>query len=827
MTDTLLTNEISIRDQDIAAIPVVWCSAALSRRHMLIMAAEAFQQFGLIALQDASVLYLVPTMTLGLNDEVLNYLAQQIKDFDPSGVEQASLASLPEELQRRLLFELIVKGAAAEGVYRAYHSTLFRPQPIAFQNQNAASLRMRHYGERWGVYLDPSLLSVACITGLDQLDEEPLLYLCQYLSQCPEATAGTHCPIVRPGHVGYWAGKVSDPDSDAFRRADRPKLRCRMDNRQTGDFVLVKPTRKSQACVAMQAFLLHRIVRSGKTGANPDSSTSFATNVISTVRFSKTQDWLRKVFPSGQLQVGQVQVPVQNGLSQPVTLKEPADLSSCEVYYPEVGLRFDPRGTSWRIVDQKRGLDKFGPYDQRLSSRPFKRLIGRVIVPDAPEIIRHVTKLMQFLSKGYAEREGTRYRDAAFGGMQEVFKVPLVFNADDILTVEPTVAAYEKAATDLAKWWRLSGAERGTIALVVVPSQYPEQDEWTMAEDPYLRVKALLLNKGLPSQMIEVAKLSGIDDTQVPFGHLLTTLALDMYVKVGGKPWTLQQPIENVNCFIGIGFGLSRERKANHIYVGVASVFDRLGEWLDIIPEQQSLSEEDYESLRNRSFLEGSGSYKIAEYAAYQLVNEALKVYKQTRQQRQTIQVRQIVIHKNGEIHDCEAKGFLRAISEHTGDASGVRFALVSVIKDHGIRLYGGPDPSSRKLDRTVTRGAVKLLDDNTAVVSTSGKILTSTPTKSWYSYHGMGTPEPIMLERYVPGSDTLKPFGLNVGQMYSLREIVGQALALTRLHWGTMRVDVRLPVTSLYAQNVAALMAQTDLNDLDLSQMSGNLWCV
>lgn len=826
MTEVLFVNEAILDGNEIAKLPVTTSQTSMSRRHAIAIAAEAFRNHGIIVFHDNSTLYWIPT-TLGTARNALDDYIQGLGK--PTDAVRTCMGSLPEEQQKRLLLELIIKGASVRGVYRAYHSTLFRPNARTAAGWDAASVQIRRHSGDWHAFIEPCALPTEALDGQLDLDEEPLLCVCQRLRECPERESGEDCPLTPPGHIGYFAGLAADTATALFEDSDRPGLRCRRPDCQSSPYVLVKPTRKSTGFFAVQPFLLHRLVRRSRSDA--EGQTEYGrvrASLPSAARYEQTRRWTSHLFPGDVLQVGDLQIPVEDCLRNPLGLTSPGDGSSDGLYYPETALRFRPLSSSGQIVDQKWGLDNIGPYDQSMSSRPFKEIEVRLIVPDDPRIVEQAQKLMEFLASGYAARPGTRYPDTPYKGMSKLFKAPLRFDPQKIIRVQPKLSSYEDGVREVTRSWYMSRREPGVIALVVVPSQYPTDVEWTMEEDPYLRAKSLLLSKGLPSQMIEVGKLAGVVDEHVPLGHLLWTLALDMYVKLGGKPWTLQQSIENVGCLVGIGFGLSPYRKTKHIYAGVASVFDHNGEWLRIVPEQMTLSDREYEDLGSRRIISGSSSYKIAEGTAYRLVKQALELYGQTSSQRSDNQSRrQVVIHKNGPIHDCEANGFMRAIAEHMSpNVLGKRFALVSVIKNHGIRLYGNQDPNQR-MNRTVTRGAAKLLDDNTAVISTSGKILISRPTKSWYNFQGVGTPEPLLLERYLPQPKALQEVGLGAAETYSIHEIAEQVLALTRLHWGTMRTDVRLPVTSLYAQKVAAFIAHADLDDLDLSQMWDRLWCI
>jgi hypothetical protein len=145
------------------------------------------------------------------------------------------------------------------------------------------------------------------------------------------------------------------------------------------------------------------------------------------------------------------------------------------------------------------------------------------------------------------------------------------------------------------------------------------------------------------------------------------------------------------------------------------------------------------------------------------------------------------------------------------------RFALVSIYKNHNLRMYGPDYPDSRwPMRNTVTRGSVYVLNENTALVATTGK--------TSYSYPGIGTPRPILVERYVPSAETLRSTGFSASQMYSIEEICEQVLALTKLHWGTTR-NIRLPVTNEYAQRIARFVARSKIRVDSLLQWKKLWW--
>jgi hypothetical protein len=129
-------------------------------------------------------------------------------------------------------------------------------------------------------------------------------------------------------------------------------------------------------------------------------------------------------------------------------------------------------------------------------------------------------------------------------------------------------------------------------------------------------------------------------------------------------------------------------------------------------------------------------------------------------------------------------------------------------------------------VDRTVSRGAVVFPDNASAFVSTSGKLIRTGPFGS-VRFLGIGTPEPLLLQAYEPDDDTLSAHGFTRKELYGRGPLAEQVLALAKLHWGSIRSDVRLPVTTLFAQRVARLLSSAEASGLDLPDMRSRLACI
>jgi hypothetical protein len=339
---------------------------------------------------------------------------------------------------------------------------------------------------------------------------------------------------------------------------------------------------------------------------------------------------------------------------------------------------------------------------------------------------------------------------------------------------------------------------------VVVPSE-PKGDEITV----YHKMKKVFLEEGIPSQFVTVDTLRGLDNESVAFGPVLHSLWLNIYAKLGGKPWRLANQLGNVHCFIGIAFGINPRATGKHIYAGVANVFDKYGSWVDIASDSRPLTEtqrDDFEGAQK--YLEGTSSFRISQSVTLSIVGDALRRYERFQTARREPPTN-IVLHKLGPIYESEIAGFLEAAKQVLGTLTRCKLGILQIEQDHQIRLYGDAMAEETNLDRVVSRNSGLVTGSRTMVLATTGAVFRG----SGSYYPGIGTPTPLVLASRIPTGDQLRYFGISEDQFFTIEQMALHAMALTQLHWGSTRDLVRLPITALFAQKVADLISKTQAN--------------
>ncbi len=264
--------------------------------------------------------------------------------------------------------------------------------------------------------------------------------------------------------------------------------------------------------------------------------------------------------------------------------------------------------------------------------------------------------------------------------------------------------------------------------------------------------------------------------------------------------------MENVHCFIGIGFGMNINNEiGKHIYAGVAHVFDKFGSWVDIASGSQTISNEEREDFYEpQRYLEGTSSFKISKNLTQEIVYNALRLYQ--KQQTKTGEApHNIVLHKLGQVYECEVLGFLEGVRHLLGTMENCRLGIVQIEQDHQVKLYGSASKNQR-VDRTVQRGIGLKINSNKIALASTGFV---TRTGGQY-YLGIGTPQPLLITSILPAESVIRQYGLSNQQFFGVEALTRHIMALTQLHWGSIKDNIRLPITGMYAQKVADLISKT-----------------
>lgn len=232
------------------------------------------------------------------------------------------------------------------------------------------------------------------------------------------------------------------------------------------------------------------------------------------------------------------------------------------------------------------GLEQYGPFDSRMFDKKEPRIW--IVYPKGHS--RAVETFAEHLFEGL-ERSKRFSR-----GLRRTFHLQRIykqFTGVDWADGRHATAADYITAMKAA----FNPTSPPALALVVL------RDEDTEESDAlYLGVKAFLLGQGIPSQE---AKLSKITATMHNLPFILETMAVAIYAKLGGTPWTVAPSVPTYKELIfGMAYaefgGRFRTRKR---YTGIATVFNSDGTYLLTATSPRCKYEEYTEKLAETVYL--------------------------------------------------------------------------------------------------------------------------------------------------------------------------------------------------------------------------------
>lgn len=232
---------------------------------------------------------------------------------------------------------------------------------------------------------------------------------------------------------------------------------------------------------------------------------------------------------------------------------------------PQVDYCFSPDRTQ---IDQfpARGLERYGPID----GASFDTKEPRLLVVCPAENQEAAEKFVRQLIDGTGDAaKGTFKRGLV--GTYRLTRLNTRFLPIPLRAVSGGVGAeYVQALRG-----ELGSQRPSDIVLVVIR----DEDAFVDFDNPYLAAKAFLLRQGIPSQEVRVSKVRA---SQYDLPYILRDIAVAMYAKLGGSPWTVipTMPLAK-EVVIGMAhaeFGSRYSAKAR--YMGITTVFNSEGNYL-------------------------------------------------------------------------------------------------------------------------------------------------------------------------------------------------------------------------------------------------------
>lgn len=206
-------------------------------------------------------------------------------------------------------------------------------------------------------------------------------------------------------------------------------------------------------------------------------------------------------------------------------------------------LRFSAASISQRDSYARRGIQNYGPYDSMTLGKD--KVTCLVVYPAS------LQRTEQTLLSGLQNGNG------AFAGFQKLFRLPLVICGE--------CSVPNEAPDNLNNAIRVAIRDaQPDIVLLITSGHNPAI---------YTGVKSLLIGLGIPSQFATHEKLN--NTYQLPW--ILENIALQMYAKIGGTPWTVLSSQKQRSLVLGISRAQDKQKR---MVVGFVTLFSSDGDYL-------------------------------------------------------------------------------------------------------------------------------------------------------------------------------------------------------------------------------------------------------
>jgi len=205
-------------------------------------------------------------------------------------------------------------------------------------------------------------------------------------------------------------------------------------------------------------------------------------------------------------------------------------------------LRFNPSSLQAKHQNARYGLKIYGPYDaQRLGKENIR---CSLIYPSGLQDEKHA--IVSGLING----------NGSFSGFKHLFRIPLEF-ISEIEIKNEHLGEIEKAIHSVL--------QNDAPDLVIVVTTARNQTIYTA-------VKSLLLGNSIPSQVVTAEVLRN----RRGFSWILENIALQIYAKIGGTPWTVMSCSQKKELVIGVSRAM--DKKKNYV-VGFITLFTHDGDY--------------------------------------------------------------------------------------------------------------------------------------------------------------------------------------------------------------------------------------------------------
>jgi hypothetical protein len=423
---------------------------------------------------------------------------------------------------------------------------------------------------------------------------------------------------------------------------------------------------------------------------------------------------------------------------------------------------FDPSRTK-RSQYAWSGLERYGPYDRDSFAKRTPRAL--VVCPDS--IAGRVGQAIKLFRDGVTSVS----RPVFEKGFANTFHL---VNPEFVTLSIPLFGVEQQAIVNAYRTTLENHLARDAtydVAIIVLLDEHAKLPD---AANPYLHSKAVLLANGVP---VQEARSSTITSDPYQLQYIFQNLAVAIYAKMGGVPWTIDHGL-TVDDEIVIGMGTAElsgsrfEKRQRHI--GVTTVFRGDGNYLLSNLSKECTYEQYPEVLRSST-------------------RDVLKEIKQRNAWRSGDRVR-VVFHAFKPLKDVEVADIVKSCVEEIGNEQVIEFAFLTVSFDHPFKVVDTAQQgrtkgkSAPKGVYVPNRGLMCQLGRFTRLLCTNGPTLIKRSTSP--------LPSPVLVHLHKESTYRDLPY------------LTDQVLKFTSLSWRST-LPAEKPVTIYYSELIAELLAR------------------
>jgi predicted HTH transcriptional regulator len=395
---------------------------------------------------------------------------------------------------------------------------------------------------------------------------------------------------------------------------------------------------------------------------------------------------------------------------------------------PEPKVQFADNHTEIQI---SRGLTQFGSFNE-------KRRDLEIIPLCLQAYEENMRNLLEVLRNG----------SQSYRGMERTFKIRPSYPA---IISKPSADLFlsecERLLEQHPEW--IGDKSLPRLFLVHVPEDAYGPYDW---HSPYFRIKAFLLSKGIPVQMVDT-------HTLLDSRYKDLNLSLNIMAKTGGTPWILPGALPDADLFIGLSYTQYKDAAEIYRTMGYANVFNQYGQW-------------EFYKGNTQAF-----GYEVKHLHLARLVEETLRSLPNLPQNPI------IHLHYSSKFNVQDRNFIVEAVKKVR---PGAQVVFTWINTGHNIRLFD----TRLEGNGSLSRGAYVPMGRRRFYLSTTGY---STIAKS------LGTP--IMLE-----ANLLQDQADDAPSAARIAVVARHLLALTKLNWASSQSISGEPVTIKYARDIARL---------------------